>query len=148
MKLALDKNGKTYQFNELVLEDVGNNVISKCCDNIPMKEKLLKAKSMIMVYKPTNKIMFELNLIHAQHFYPLSIVDYANTMKNLLLGKIESLPILSLDSHDYNFCDFHCKDCLAVDTRNWAAKELGFTNFDPDDYEKSLTEIARYSKKI
>ena len=33
---------------------------------------------------------------------------------------------MSLDSHDYNFCDFNCKDCLAVDTRKWAEKKLGF----------------------
>ena len=147
MKLALDKNGKMYQFNDLVVEEINDNIIKRSYDTITMKEKLLNAKSMIMIYKPTNKIMFELNLIHAQHFYPLSIVDYANAMKNLLLGKISSLPIMSLDSHDYNFCDFNCKDCLAVDTRNWAAKKLGFTNFDPDHYEKTLTEIARYSKE-
>ena len=147
MKIVLDKDGKAYQYNELVLENVDNEIVSNCFQEMPMKERLLKAKSMIMVYKPTNKIMFELNLIHAQHFYPLSIVDYANAMKNLLLGKIDSLPILSLDSHDYNFCDFNCKDCLAVDTRTWAAKELGFTNYDPEEYEKCLTEIARYSKK-
>ena len=146
MKIALDKNDKVYQFNDLVLEKVNDHLL-KNQSSLSMKERLLGAKSMIMVYKPTNKIMFELNLIHAQHFYPLSILDYANAMKSYLQGKIESLPILSLDSHDYNFCDFNCKDCLAVDTREWAAKALKFTNFDPDHYEKTLKEIARYSKK-
>ncbi len=62
------------------------------------------------------------------------------------MKKISSLPIFSLDSHDYAFCDFNCKDCLAVDTRNWAEKELGFTYYNPDEYEKALLEIARYSK--
>ena len=25
--------------------------------------------------------------------------------------KLFNFPIMSLDSHDYNFCDFNCKDC-------------------------------------
>lgn len=54
---------------------------------------------------------------------------------------------MSLDSHDYNFCDFNCKDCLAVDTRNWAKDNLGFTNIAPEEYEKVLYKIAQYSKK-
>ena len=89
---------------------------------------------------------FELNMIQNQHFYPLSILDYANMMLKYMKGEISNLPIMSLDSHDYNFCDFNCKDCLAVDTRNWAKDNLGFTNFDIDHYEKVLKEIARYSK--
>ena len=94
MKIALDKNDKVYQFNDLVLEKVNDHLL-KNQSSLSMKERLLGAKSMIMVYKPTNKIMFELNLIHAQHFYPLSILDYANAMKSYLQGKIESLPIIT-----------------------------------------------------
>lgn len=108
---------------------------------------MLKAKSLILVHKKTNKIMFELNMIQNQHFYPLSILDYANLMLKYMKKEITNLPIMSLDSHDYNFCDFNCKDCLAVDTREWAKKHLNFVNFDPNHYEKVLSEIARYSKQ-
>ena len=68
-------------------------------------------------------------------------------MLKKMKGEVCNFPIMSLDSHDYNFCDFNCKDCLAVDTRNWAKDNLGFTTFNIDHYKKVLKEIARYSKK-
>lgn len=70
---------------------------------------------------------------------PLSLVCINGGMKIYNLNvfskyfekkEITHLPIMSLDSHDYNYCDFNCKDCLAVDTRQWAEKELGFKTFD------------------
>lgn len=108
---------------------------------------MLKAKGMIMVDGVTKEVLATYPIIRSQHFYPLSIVDFAYSLKNLVCKKYDSLPILSLDSHDYNFCDFNCKDCLAVDTRIWAKNNLGFTNFDPDLYESVLLKIAKYSKE-
>lgn len=117
-------------------------------EGIPSKkELLLKAKGMIMLDKSSNTVLANYPIIRAQHYYPLSILDYAYSLKNYYCKNISSVPIMSVDSHDYNFCDFHCKDCLAVDTRKWAEKNLGFTTLNPEHYEKILKELARYSKE-
>lgn len=147
MQIAVGSNGNMYQLGSLKIEKLNNEYVQKGINELTPKEKLLKAKSLILVHKKTNKIMFELNMIQNQHFYPLSILDYANLMLKYMKKEITNLPIMSLDSHDYNFCDFNCKDCLAVDTREWAKKHLNFVNFDPNHYEKVLSEIARYSKQ-
>lgn len=147
MQIGINKEKKIYQLSSLKITNADNEYLKKAISELTEKERLLKAKSLILVHKKTNKIISELNLIQNQHFYPLSILDYANIMLKYMKKEISNLPIMSLDSHDYNFCDFDCKDCLAVDTREWAAKELNFINFDPDHYEKVLKEVARYSKQ-
>lgn len=147
MKITIDKDNRVYKINELNIEDINNDFISKSLNNMTEKERLMNAKSLLLVHKKSGRIICEFNIIQNQHFYPLSILDYANLMKRYLKNEIPNLPIVSIDSHDYNLCDFNCKDCLAVDTRNWAKKKLGFVNFDPDHYEKVLKEISRYSKK-
>ena len=147
MQVAVDSKGKVYEVGSMNVENVKNDIIVKSLSSLTEKERCMKAKSLILVHTKSNRVIFELNIIQNQHFYPLNILDYANAMKSLLQGKISNLPIMSLDSHDYNFCDFNCKDCLAVDTREWAKENLGFVNFDPDQYEKVLKEIARYSKQ-
>lgn len=147
MRIAIDNSDNVYEFNELKIFKDYNSLINKTIESMTQKERLLNAKSMIMIDKNTGKIIFEFNMIHAQHFYPLSILDYAKSLQALISKRIPSLPILSLDSHDYGSCDFNCKDCLAVETREWARKNLNFTLFDPEHYEKVLTEISRYSKE-
>lgn len=147
MQIVVGSNGKIYQLGSLKINNLDNEYVKKGIEELSEKERLLKAKSLILVHTKSNKVMFELNMIQNQHFYPLSILDYANTMLKYMKKEITNLPIMSLDSHDYNFCDFNCKDCLAVDTREWAKKHLNFVNFDPDHYEKVLSEIARYSKQ-
>ena len=146
MQLVVDKNNKVYELSSLKIEETSNKYVENGIKNLSFKERRMKAKSLVLVYKKTNRVVFELNMIQNQHYYPLSILDYANSMLDYMKHSITNLPIMSLDSHDYNFCDFHCKDCLAVDTRNWAKENLGFTNFDIDHYKKVLKEIARYSK--
>ena len=147
MKIAIDKNNVVYSIPDKHIENEVNEYINKSINSLDNKERLMKAKSLILVEKSTQKVIFELSMIHNQHFYPLSILDYANVMLKKMKGEIPNLPIMSLDSHDYNFCDFNCKDCLAVDTRKWAKDNLNFTNFDINHYKKVLKEIARYSKK-
>ncbi|MEI3530184.1 MAG: radical SAM protein [Bacilli bacterium] len=147
MKIAIDKNNVVYSIPDKHIENEVNEYISKSINSLNAKERLMKAKSLILVEKSTQKIIFELSMIHNQHFYPLSILDYANIMLKKMKGEILNYPIMSLDSHDYNFCDFNCKDCLAVDTRKWAKDNLNFTNFDINHYKNVLKEIARYSKK-
>lgn len=147
MKIAIDKNDVIYSIPDKHIETEVNEYIGKSINLLSEKERLMKAKSLILVEKSNKRVIFELNVIHNQHFYPLSILDYANFMLKKMKGEIINFPIMSLDSHDYNFCDFNCKDCLAVDTRNWAKDNLKFTNFDIDHYKKVLKEISRYSKK-
>lgn len=147
MKITVNENHEVYTISDKYMEKDINEYVSRNITTLNQKEKLMKAKSLILVEKSTRKVLFELSMIHNQHFYPLSILDYANVILKKLKGEIINYPIMSLDSHDYNFCDFNCKDCLAVDTRNWAKKNLNFTNFDINHYKKVLKEIARYSKK-
>lgn len=147
MQVAVDSKGKIYEVGSMTVGKVENELVARSLKSLTEKEKCMKAKSLILVHQKSGRVIFELNMIQNQHFYPLNILDYANAMKSLMQGKISNLPIMSLDSHDYNFCDFNCKDCLAVDTREWAKDNLGFVNFDPDQYEKVLKEIARYSKQ-
>ena len=147
MKIAIDKNNVVYSIPDKHIENEVNEYINRSINSLNNKERLMKAKSLILVEKSTKKVIFELSMIHNQHFYPLSILDYANVMLKKMKGEISNFPIMSLDSHDYNFCDFNCKDCLAVDTRKWAKDNLNFTNFDINHYKKVLKEIARYSKK-
>ncbi len=147
MQLVLGNDGKIYELSKLKIEKTQNKYIEKGISTLSYKSKKIKAKSLILVYKKTNRVVFELNMIQNQHYYPLSILDYANMMLRYMKKEIKDLPIMSLDSHDYNFCDFNCEDCLAVDTRAWAEENLGFTNFDIEKYEKVLKEISRYSKE-
>lgn len=147
MRVVIDRDNKIYSISDKYIKEETNENIIKYINNLNNKERLMKAKSLILIEKSTKRIIFEQSIIHNQHFYPLSILDYANVMLKKMKGEINNFPIMSLDSHDYNFCDFNCKDCLAVDTRKWAKDNLNFTNFDIEHYKKVLKEIARYSKK-
>ena len=124
MEFVLGKENEIYKLGSLSLEKIDNDIITRSMNDLSYKEKLMKAKSLVLVERKNSKVIFQLNLIQNQHFYPLSILDYANIMKKYINKEIDNLPIMSLDSHDYNFCDFHCKDCLAVDTREWARKNI------------------------
>ncbi|MDD4283140.1 MAG: hypothetical protein PHX03_05070, partial [Bacilli bacterium] len=124
MRIAIGNNNKIYELSSPKVVSSDNELLVNAIKKLTEKEKRMKAKSLILVHKKTKKVLLELSLIHNQHFYPLSILDYANAMMKLMKKEISNLPIMSLDSHDYNFCDFNCKDCLAVDTRDWAQKEL------------------------
>lgn len=147
MQIALNSNNKLYELNSLKIEETNNTYLEKAINVMTEKERLMKAKSLILVHKKSNRVICELNMIQNQHFYPLSILDYANLMLKYMKNEITELPIVSLDSHDYNFCDFNCKDCLAVDTRKWAQENLNFNKFNFEHYKKVLKEISRYSRQ-
>lgn len=148
MEIAIfDDKYYVYEKSKLEVITAFDDKFKNSLRQISKKEKYLKAKRMIMINSKDKSVIATYPIIRSQHFYPLSIVDFAYSIKDLVCNKIDSLPILSLDSHDYNFCDFNCKDCLAVDTRNWAKEKLGFVNFDPEEYEKTLLKIAEYSKR-
>lgn len=106
---------------------------------------VLDCSTLTLKRKSTGEIISKYSNIPVQHYYPLSVQDYCTALLNWCKGTVPSLPVLSVDSHDFGYCDFHCKDCLAENTRIWAKKELKFEMFEPTHYKKVLTEIARYS---
>lgn len=111
------------------------------------KNYLLKAESLIMYNKKEKKVVFETSAVYPQHFYPLSILDYANSIKKMLVDDKEELPILSVSSKDYPYCDFKCKDCLADPTRKWAIDNFMEPEIELGKYKKILKQIADFSKK-
>ena len=103
MKIAISSDNQIYELSSPKVISTDNELLVKAISELTPKEKRMKAKSLVLVNKKTKKILLELSLIHNQHFYPLSILDYANAMMKLMKKEISNLPIMSLDSHDYNF---------------------------------------------
>ena len=110
------------------------------------KNNLLNVKNLIMYNKKEKKVVFQTAAVYPQHFYPLSILDYANVIKDMLKINVEELPILSISSKDYPYCDFKCKDCLADPSRNWAIENLMEPEIKLEKYKKILKSIADYSR--
>lgn len=112
------------------------------------KLDLLNVKSLIMCDKSTGNIIFETTAVYPQHFFPLSILDYANAIKEMVKKDKEILPILSLSCKDYPYCDFNCRDCLADQTRNWAIREFHDNVLDIEKYKKILKQISVFSRNL
>lgn len=147
MKLAINNAGNVYFINhENKVELLSNDLIK---NNIKLTkiQKCLSPKRMIMVNKATGDIVFETSEIYPQHFYPLTILDYAEAIKNGMKHDINDLPILSISTKDYPHCDFKCRECLADPTRAWAIKNLDKCILNINEYKKILKEFSRYSKK-
>lgn len=146
IKLAINNQGEVYTINnDNKIELLNNSIISKSI-NLSLIDKCLKPKSMIMVNKLTGDIIFETSELYPQHFYPLTILDYANAIKRGMKSNVDNLPILSISTKDYPYCDFGCRECLADPTRMWGIKNLDKCVLELDEYKKILKEIARYSK--
>lgn len=146
IKLAINNENKVFTINnENKVEPLTNSIIEK---NIKLSliDKCLKPKSMIMVNKNTGDIIFETSELYPQHFYPQTILNYANAIKEGMKGNLDDLPILSISTKDYPYCDFRCRECLADPTRMWAIKNIDKCVLDVEEYKKILKEIARYSK--
>lgn len=112
MRIAINNEGKVFHLSNNKIEKLDNSIIES---NIKLSliDKCLKPRSMIMVNKKTNDIIFETSEIYPQHFYPLTILDYANAIKRSMKSDIDNLPILSISTKDYPYCDFRCRECLA-----------------------------------
>ncbi len=139
-KVAYSKDEK-YIYNSCDI-----NKVTKVVKKLD-KDKLLKVQKLIMLNKKEKQIVFETSAVYPQHFYPLSILDYANAIKNMLINDKEELPILSVSSKDYPYCDFKCKDCLADPTRKWAIDNLKEPQIELEKYKKILKQISLFSKK-
>ena len=71
MKIAIDKNNAVYSIPDKHIENEVNEYINRSINFLNDKERLMKAKSLILVEKSTKKVIFELSMVHNQHFYHL-----------------------------------------------------------------------------
>lgn len=146
IKLAVNDENKVFTINnENKVEPLNNSIIENNI-KLTLMEKCLKPKSMIMVNKNTGDIIFETSELYPQHFYPQTILNYANAIKEGMKGNLDNLPILSISTKDYPYCDFRCRECLADPTRMWAIKNIKKCVLELEEYKKILKEISRYSK--
>jgi len=115
--------------------------------SLSKKERALRFNGFVITDEQGN-IIFEDRKRYAQHFFPLSVIDYARAMYNFERHN-QPIPILSVDSHDVLQCDFRCQDCLSAHGTNFPIKQFSINNFKMDlaTYKRILREIADYSEK-
>jgi len=115
--------------------------------NLSNKERALRFNGFV-VTDERGEIVFEDLKRYAQHFFPLSVVDYVKAMYNFERHK-KPIPILSVDSHDVLKCDFKCQDCLSAHGTNFPIQQFPKDNFrmDLETYKRMLKAIADYSEK-
>jgi len=115
--------------------------------SLSKKERALRFNGFVITDEQGN-IIFEDRKRYAQHFFPLSVIDYARAMYNFERHN-QPIPILSVDSHDVLQCDFRCQDCLSAHGTNFPIKQFPKDNFkmDLETYKRILREIADYSEQ-
>lgn len=113
------------------------------------KDRLTTPKRVVAVNVKTGKTIWLTDKVFPQHFYPLSIKDYCEAIKTAVKYGIEKIPILSVSSKDFPYCDFNCLDCLACISRRWAITDnhIKYPIIPIELYKKILCEIARYSRE-
>lgn len=113
------------------------------------KERLITPKRIIAADVTTGKTIWLTDKIFPQHFYPLSIKEYCEAIKKGVKEGIDKMPILSVSSKDFPYCDFNCVDCLACPSRKWAISDnhIKYPIVPIEMYKKILKEISRYSKE-
>lgn len=113
------------------------------------KNRILKAKQFSAVDMKTGKTIWFSHSRSPQHLYPLTEKDYCEAIKYAVQHGISHMPILSVSSKDFPYCDFNCKDCLACPSREWAIKEqhIKYPIIPINKYKKILDEISAYSAK-
>lgn len=119
----------------------------KLLRNLSKKEVALRSQGLVVTDAEGN-VVFDSKKKYAQHFFPLSVRDYAEAV--YALEKLGSpLPILSVDSHDVLKCDFHCQDCLSGGGRKIPVGSYppGNFNLPLEFYQHMLREIAEYSAR-
>jgi hypothetical protein len=115
--------------------------------SLSKKERALRFNGFVITDEQGN-IVFEDRKRYAQHFFPLSVIDYARAMYNFERHN-QPIPILSVDSHDVLQCDFRCQDCLSAHGTNFPIKQFPKNNFkmDLETYKRILKKIVDYSEK-
>ena len=116
---------------------------------ISQKERLITPKRIVAINVKNGNTIWLTNKVFPQHFYPLSIKDYCEAVKVAVKSGIDRMPILSVSSKDFPYCDFKCLDCLACPSREWAVADnhIKYPIIPIDLYKKILDEISRYSKE-
>ena len=116
---------------------------------ISQKERLVTPKRIVAINVKNGKTIWLTNKVFPQHFYPLSIKDYCEAVKVAVKSGIDRMPILSVSSKDFPYCDFKCLDCLACPSREWAVADnhIKYPIIPIELYKKILDEISRYSKE-
>lgn len=116
---------------------------------ISQKERLITPKRIVAINVKNGKTIWLTNKVFPQHFYPLSIKDYCEAVKVAVKIGIDRMPILSVSSKDFPYCDFKCLDCLACPSREWAVADnhIKYPIIPIELYKKILDEISRYSKE-
>jgi len=135
---GLDNNGKIFPLQQREIAEL---------ENLSKKERALRFNGLIITDEKEN-ILFKEKKRYSQHFFPLSIIDYAKALYNYERHK-QLIPILSVDSHDVLKCDFRCEDCLSAHGTNFPIKKFPKDNFNMslETYKEILREIAEYSEK-
>ena len=115
--------------------------------NLSKKERALRFNGFLITDEKGN-IVFEDRKRYSQHFFPLSVIDYAKAMYASVRHR-KPIPILSVDSHDVLQCDFRCQDCLSAHGTNFPVRQFPKNNFkmDLEIYKRMLKEIVDYSEK-
>ncbi len=136
--MGLTREGRVTPLRKKEIENI---------ENLSNKERALRFNG-FMITDEQGKIVFEDRKRYAQHFFPLSVIDYAKAMYNFERHN-QPIPILSIDSHDVLRCDFRCQDCLSAHGTNFPVKKFPKGNFkmDLETYKQMLKAIADYSEK-
>lgn len=115
-------------------------------NSLSKKERALRFDGFLVTDKK-DKILFQDNKRYSQHFFPLSVLDYAKALYSARNEKSQ-IPILSVDSHDVLKCDFNCQDCLSVSGTGFPLEKFPKNNFELDleTYKGILKSISEYSK--
>lgn len=116
-------------------------------NTISPKERLITPKRILAIDVKNGRTIWETDKVFPQHFYPLSIKDYCEAVKTSVISGIDRIPILSVSSKDFPYCDFKCLDCLACPSREWAVSDnhIKYPIIPIELYKKILDEISRYS---
>lgn len=112
------------------------------CKNI-----ILSAKQYSAVDMKTGKTLWFSRPRSPQHLYPLTEKDYCKAIKYAIEHGIEQMPILSVSSKDFPYCDFDCLDCLAYPSRKWAITDqhIKYPIIPIEIYKRILNEFSSYS---
>lgn len=113
------------------------------------KDSILNAKQFSAVNTKTGKTIWISRSRSPQHLYPLTRKDYAEAVKHAVRYGIDQMPILSVSSKDFPYCDFECKDCLACPSREWAIRNnhIKYPIIPIEMYKRILNEISNYSSR-
>lgn len=116
-------------------------------NKMSFKDSIVKAKQFSAVDISTGKTIWFSRSRSSQHLYPLTEKDFCEAVKYAVQYGIDQLPILSVSSKDFPYCDFDCKDCLACPSRQWAIENqhIKYPIIPIDKYKKILHEISTYS---